>query len=95
MACEFTLDGRACNGIVVDLSARGLFVLTTKQPAPGSDVEIRIRETSTGEIALRCRVARLRRSHGSATSVIPAGFGAEIDYAPPNFYDLLIEIGLG
>jgi len=95
MTCEFTLDGRVYNAIVSDISARGVFVLTTKRLERGSEVEVRLREASTGEIPLRCRVVRVRKSHGSTSSVIPAGFGAVIEYAPEKFFDLLIEMGLG
>ena len=95
LACEFTLDGHVCSGIVSDLSARGLFIHTTKQPASGTEIELLLRQSAFGEMTLRCRVARLRRIHSSAAVVIPSGFGAEIDYAPEAFFDLLVDIGFG
>lgn len=95
MACRFELDGHVCNGIVSDLSPRGMFINSTKHPTPGSEMEIILFEDFPGEISLHCRIARLRKSHSTAAAVIPAGFGVEIDYAPEAFFELLVEIGVG
>ncbi len=95
MACKFEHGGHDCNGIVFDLSARGMFICTTKQPAIGTEIKILLHEPASGEITLRCRVARLRKSHSSAAAIIAAGFGVEIDYAPEAFFELLVEMGLG
>ncbi len=94
MACKFELDGHVCNGIVSDVSPRGMFINTTSQPTPGAEIEITLFEDRNGEMLLRCRVARLRKSHRSAVSVIPSGFGVEVDYAPEGFFELLVEMGL-
>jgi hypothetical protein len=95
MMCKFELDDQLCKGIVADISARGMFINSTKKPETGSEIEIILFEDFSGEVSIRCRVARLRNSHGSAAAVIPAGFGVVIDYAPEAFFDLLVDIGLG
>jgi hypothetical protein len=94
MACKFELDGHVCNGFVSDVSARGMFINTASQPIPGSEIEITLSEDCSGEIALRGRIARLRKSHHAAMAIIPSGFGVEIDYAPEAFFELLVEMGL-
>jgi hypothetical protein len=95
MVCEFSLDGHVCKGIVSDVSARGLLIHTTKHPPIGTNIKILMRDTTSGEITLRCQVVRLLKVHGSAAAIMASGFGAEIDYAPEAFFELLVDMGLG
>ena len=40
--CEIIIKGRACRGIVTDISAAGLFVQTHEALSPGEEVEVRL-----------------------------------------------------
>jgi len=92
MTCELLVDGRFRRGIVLDLSANGLFVQTASPPSPGAVVELRL---LTGgerrEIPLRARVARQRRVDPRLARIEPNGVGLEILESPPAFRELLEE----
>ena len=95
VGCEFRVKGEVHNGIVSDLSARGVFIQSSFRPEEGYEIELVLREHEIGEIRLHGRVARLKRSHRSAAAVLTAGFGVQIDTAPENFFELLVKLGLG
>jgi hypothetical protein len=95
VGCEFRIKGAMHAGIVSDLSARGVFVLCSYSPDQGTPIDLILREPGHGEIHLKGRVARLRRSHRSAAVVLPGGFGVELDSAPEAFFALLVSLGLG
>ncbi len=94
VGCKYRIGDKLHNGIVSDLSARGIFVLSSHLPEEGSELML-VLHASAGEIELHGRVSRLQRSHRAASSVVSgAGFGVELANAPENFFALLVELGL-
>jgi hypothetical protein len=96
VGCEFQAAGKVYRGIVSDLSARGVFILSSFQPDEGAELRITLHEAGSGEIELLGRVSRQRHAHRAAQSVVSGGgFGVEIEGAPENFFELLVQLGLG
>ena len=95
LSCEFTLEGRRHQGIATDLSARGLFVQASVQPAQGCAIDLTLREDEAGEIPVRGNVVRVQGTHRAVSVVVPGGFGVSLDTASEAFFDLLVRLGLG
>ena len=94
--CEFHINGGAMHaGIVADVSARGLYIQSSYIPEEGAFIELIVRQEGRGDFEICGHVARLRKSHRAATSVVQGGFGVEVESAPEGFFQLLIDLGLG
>ena len=93
--CEFRIDGAMHAGIVSDISARGLYIQSSFIPDEGTPIEMIVRQRGLDEFAIKGRVARFKRSHRAATAVVQGGFAVEVESAPEDFFQLLIELGLG
>jgi hypothetical protein len=89
IACEFDYEGHSYAGIVVDLSAEGLFLQADTAIDPGADLSIRLRPERSPELALRGRVVRRRFTPAVLATMIRRGVGVRIMEAPPGYYDLL------
>lgn len=94
ISCEFKVEGHTHRGIVTDISARGVFVNSSHAPEDGVAIDLVLHEVGTGDIALRGRVSRLQASHRAAAAVVTGGFGVEVESAPENFFELLVQLGL-
>ena len=91
LSCELHHDGRKTTGMVVDVSARGLFVRTSTGTAPptGAEVRVVLKGAEEGDIEL---MARMRRAHVVRRELVSAaggGVGLEVVSAPESFYALL------
>ena len=95
VGCEYRSGGVSHQGILVDLSASGLFIQSSMKPEEGDLVEVVLHEPELGEISLRGRVRRVKVSHRSAAVVSQGGFGVEIESAPEGYFQLLVQLGLG
>ncbi len=95
VSCEFQIDGRRHTGIVDNVSARGLFVQSTAQPAEGAEMELVLRSMAGAEIPIRVCVTRRSQPNRTATAVVALGFGVRISWAPEGYYALLAELGSG
>lgn len=95
VGCEYRSGGVTHQGILADLSARGVFIQSSMRPEEGDEIEVILREPALGEIHLHGRVRRVKGSHRAAASVVSGGFGVELDTAPEGFFQLLVNLGLG
>ncbi len=86
--CEFDYEGRTHNGIVVDLSARGVLLQTELIIDPGCELGLRLR-AEQGEVAVRGRVARRRFTPAVLASLIRRGVGVRLVDVPPAYFELL------
>jgi hypothetical protein len=93
--CEFSFEGKSYAGFLIDLSARGLFIQSTFVPPHGRQILVSIPDPIRGDIELGGRVVRTRSPHREVARVIPRGFGVALETAPPEYFDLLLELGLG
>jgi hypothetical protein len=83
--CELTVGSRSFQGIVLDLSVRGLFVQTSANLEHAGEMVVTMAHEGFPEMMLRARVARVRRVPPGLANVVPPGVGLEILEAPPEF----------
>jgi Tfp pilus assembly protein PilZ len=90
ITCELRYDGRKASGIVLDLSASGLFVQTSARPEPGSIVHLLLEARGdSAALDLRVRVARQRRTEPRLAALVPPGLGLQILDAPNAYFELI------
>ncbi len=95
-SCEFRVEGgRRHTGLVADVSARGLYILSSIVPEANQRIEVTVRSEGLADAAVIGRVSRVRKSHRSAKIVIESGFSVQVDSAPEDFFRLLMELGTG
>jgi hypothetical protein len=87
--CDFDYEGHAYNGIVVDLSADGLFLQTDTAIEPGSDLELRMRSERFADFSVRGRVVRRRFTPAVLSSMIRRGVGLRLTSAPPAYFEAI------
>lgn len=89
MTCELRFDGRKAGGIVIDVSETGVFVQTAAKPRLGSVIDVRLSPgAGRAEIAVRARVARVRRTDPRLARIQGSGIGLQVLDAPAEYYDL-------
>jgi Tfp pilus assembly protein PilZ len=86
--CEFDYDGHVYAGIVVDLSAGGMFLQTDTAIDPGSELVLRLRPDRAPEVSVRGRVVRRRFTPAVLASMIRRGVGVYLLNAPPAYFEL-------
>lgn len=89
ISCEVLNEGQQHDGIVMDLTSDGLFVLTQAQVQPGAQLELRFPATaSVPEMSLRAIVVRHRLSSDGSSELVQLGLGLRVLFAPDEYYDL-------
>jgi len=95
MACRLVLGRQRFSGLVLDLSASGIFVQTTAKPRPRDPVTIDLNVPGHREpIRLEAHVARLFVVPAQLATVAQGGVGLRILNAPEAFFQLLRQIQL-
>ena len=93
MVCELVAEGGRTPGIVLDLSANGVFVQTSATLPPGSRVDLELQLPGSKEpIRIHGRVARRRAVPARLRSVVQGGIGVAIDNAPEAFFRFIAEL---
>jgi len=82
-SCELEVGGKSFTGVIVDLSATGLFVRTNIQPEPGLAVRVVMRRPGGQVWELATRVAR---TIGREAVTPRRGLGLEIEEAPHAYH---------
>jgi hypothetical protein len=89
ITCELVIDGKRQSGIVLDVSASGLFVQTAVTSPVGTEVEVHLAATrTTPALTLRARVARGRRVPPQLLAAAGGGLGLRVINPPPGFAQL-------
>jgi len=89
ITCELVIDGKRQAGIVLDVSASGLFVQTAVSAAVGKEVEVHLAATrSSPELTIRARVARGLRVPQQLLAAAGGGLGLRVLDPPPEFAQL-------
>jgi hypothetical protein len=91
LSCELFADGHRYQGIVVDLSATGLFLQTDAALDPGTRVDVLLKGSRFPEVIVRAVVARRRLTPTLLASIIHRGVGLRIVEAPEAYYEALRE----
>jgi len=91
ITCELVIDGKRHAGIVLDVSASGLFVQTVVSAAVGREVEVHLAATRTSpELTIRARVARGLRVPPQLLAAAGGGLGLRVLDPPPEFAQLTV-----
>jgi len=84
-SCELEVEGKSFTGVIIDLSATGLFVRTNAAPEPGTPVRVVIRRPGGEVWEVDARVTRaIDRSSQSPTP--RRGLGLAILEAPHAYH---------
>ena len=88
--CQLHHSGCTASGLILDVSACGLFVRTSTAIVPkdmGLDVRVVVKVEGGENFELMTRFSRL--VHRQLASAARGGFGLEITSAPEEFYPLV------
>jgi hypothetical protein len=90
ITCELVVDGKRQAGIVLDVSASGLFVQTAVTASVGKEVEVHLAATRTSpELTIRARVARGLRVPSQLLASAGGGLGLRVLDPPPAYAQLV------
>ena len=89
VTCELLLDGRSYRGIVLDLSATGIFVQTEATPAPLARMRIRFHTATGEEFEAEAAVARRQVVPRELAGVVRGGLGLRIERPPEAYFRLI------
>ncbi len=93
LACTLMIEGSRLAGIVLDLSASGLFVQTSANPAHGARVGLELDIPGESQrCPLAVRVARRKVVPPRLKSVVHGGLGLQIENAPEAYFRYLAQI---
>ena len=93
--CQFTLKGRRFSGVVLNISAGGLYVQTNANTEAGSDIQINLTpsqlapEGSSEAIPLHAKVVWRRVVPQQLRSITQGGLGLRIERASEAYYHLV------
>ncbi len=91
LACEVEVEGVSTTAVILNLSARGVFVRTNAKALVGAAAVVRIRRPGGVVWELEAEVARFQDRNQAPTPT--RGLGLEILLAPPGFEEFVAEIG--
>lgn len=89
LPCAFEAGEDRGRGFVTDVSATGLFVQTMHSVPAGAEVTLHLEPHDAPPLTLRGSVARARRGHRAATTVVRPGFGVRLEAPPETWFALL------
>ena len=93
LACSVVIDGSRMSGIVLDLSANGLFVQTSANPPPGAELGLELELPGEPERTLLVvRVARKKVVPPRLRSVAHGGLGLRIKRAPEAYFSYVARL---
>src|SRR5262245_23298186 len=89
VTCELLVDGRSYRGIVLDLSATGVFVQTEATPPPGVRLRLRFHAPDRTEFEVEASVARRQVVPPQLASVVRGGLGLRVARPPEAYFQLI------
>ena len=93
LTCAVVIDGSRLSGIVLDLSANGLFVQTSANPPPGAELGLELELPGEPERTLLVvRVARKKLVPPRLRSVVHGGLGLRIKSAPEAYFGYVAQL---
>ena len=93
IACTLHWEESRHSGMVLDVSAGGLFVQTNASPAPGTPVRLELRVPGLSEsIEMQASVARKRIVPARLRALLKGGVGLQLENPPEEFYALVAKL---
>jgi uncharacterized protein (TIGR02266 family) len=93
IACTLHLEESLHSGMVLDISAGGLFVQTNASPAPGTPLRLELRVPGLPEpIEMQATVARKRIVPPRLRALLKGGVGLQLENPPEEFYALVAKL---
>jgi hypothetical protein len=93
VSCDLTIEGDRYKGIVLDLSATGLFVQTNVKPASGVPVIVALRLPGVeAQVIFDARVARKKAVPAALLTAAGGGIGLAIEKAPKAYFDFIAQV---
>jgi hypothetical protein len=92
LSCSLTINEQRYSGIVLDVSATGLFIQTSATPKPGSNVGLEVQIAPGESLPLQATVARRRNVPNHLKSIATGGVGLCLEGAPEEYFALIKEL---
>ncbi len=94
LACSLLIEGRHHSGVVLDVSATGLFVQTNAKPEPGTAISLEMSVPgSSRPLFFQAMVARKKIVPPQLLTVAQGGLGLLIQNAPEDWYAFIASVG--
>ncbi len=94
LACSLQIESRHHSGVVIDVSATGLFVQTNAKPEPGTPVSLEMSiPGSPRPLFFQAVVARQKIVPPQLLTVAQGGLGLLIQNAPEDWYAFIASVG--
>jgi hypothetical protein len=90
--CEVKSGQHRHAGMILDVSATGLFIQTSAAHPPGTRVNVDVNLPSGSQLLLQGSVARRKVVPARLRSVETGGIGVRLDYAPEEFFQLIARV---
>jgi hypothetical protein len=90
--CEVKSGQTRHAGMILDMSASGLFIQTSAAHPPGTRVSLDLNLPNGGQLVLQGSVARRKMVPARLRSVETGGIGVRLDYAPEEFFQLIARV---
>ena len=93
IACTLHLEESRHSGMVLDVSAGGLFVQTNASPAPGTPLRLELRVPGLAQpIEMQAKVARKRMVPPRLRALLKGGIGIQLENPPEEFYAMVAKL---
>ncbi len=93
LACRLVVGRQRFSGVILDLSASGIFVQTNAKPRPGEPVSLELSlPDQRAPLRLEAQVARLKVVPPRLVAVAQGGLGLRITNAPEGYFTFLTAI---
>jgi len=93
MACSLLVGERRHTGIVLDVSATGLFIQTSASPSPNQVVDLELSIPGESEVVpVRAIVARRKAVPPRLITVAHGGLGLRIENAPEAYFTMVASL---
>lgn len=93
ISCDLTIAGARYKGIVLDVSASGMFVQTNVKPDAGTRIQVALTVPGVAEpVLLDAQVARKKAVPAALLTAAQGGVGLAIEKAPKAYLDYIAEV---
>jgi Tfp pilus assembly protein PilZ len=94
ISCELIVNDSRYSGIILDISATGMFIQTTLKPGAGEGVTVYLKIPGRDEtIRVDARVARKKMVPPQLLAVAQGGIGLAIPRPSAGYLDFLVDMG--